>query len=62
MEQQMRRIVEECYYDLAQCGDLSAESLADFVGDRMSDSSEEYRALPYDQRRAMTLQIARDYI
>ena len=62
MEQQMRRIVEECYYDLAQCGDLSAESLADFVGDRMHDESAEYSALPYAQRRAMTLQVARDYI
>ena len=38
MEKQMRRIVEECYSDLAECGDLCAESLADFVGDRMSDS------------------------
>ena len=62
MEKQMRRIVEECYYDLAECGDLCAESLADFVGDRMSDESAEYRALPYAQRRAITLQVARDYI
>ena len=62
MEQQMRRIVEECYSDLAECGDLCAESLADFVGDRMHDESAEYRALPYAQRRAITLQVARDYI
>ena len=62
MEKQMRRIVEECYSDLAECGDLCAESLADFVGDRMHDESAEYRAMPYAERRKITLQVARDYI
>ena len=66
MEQQMRRIVEECYTDLAEsCAqfgeELDAESLADFLGDRMHDDSAEYRAMPWEQRRALTLKIAKQY-
>ena len=66
MENQMRQIVQECYMDLesacAECGEsLDAESLADFIGDRMCDESPEYRAMPWEQRRALTLKIARDY-
>lgn len=66
MENQMRQIVQDCYMDLeaacAECGEaLDAESLADFIGDRMCDESAEYRAMPWEQRRALTLKIARDY-
>ena len=66
MEQVMRRFVEECFYDLqaacAECGEeLDAEGLADFLGDRMHDESAEYRAMPWEQRRAMTLRVAQQY-
>ena len=66
MEQQMRQIVQEVFPDLeaalAECGEtLDAESLADTIGDRMCDRSAEYRAMPWEQRRAITLRIAREY-
>lgn len=66
MEQKMRQIINDCYMDLeaacAECGEgLDAESLADFVGDRMCDESPEYRAMPWEERRAMTLRIAQQY-
>lgn len=66
MEQQMREIVQEVFYDLqAACeefGDgLDAETLADTIGDRMCDQSAEYRAMPYEQRRAITLRVAQQY-
>ena len=66
MEQRMREIVAEVYYDLeaavAEVGEeLDAETLADTLGDRMFDESEEYRALPYAERRAMTLRVAQLY-
>lgn len=66
MQQQIRQIINDIYPDLSEaiaaCGEeLDAESLADSVGDRMFDTSEEYRAMPYEQRRAMTLKIAREY-
>lgn len=66
MEQQMRAIVQEVYYDLLEavgaCGEeLDAETLADTIGDRMYDSSTEYRNMQYDERRAITLRIAREY-
>jgi len=62
----MRNIIEEVYSDLeAACAEmgetLDAESLADCVGDRMCDTSAEYRAMPYAQRRAIVLKIARLY-
>lgn len=66
MEQQMRQIVNDVFYDLqaacAECGEeLDAESLADTIGDRMHDESEEYRSMPWEQRRALTLKIAKEY-
>ena len=63
MEQQMREIVADVYWDLQEaCGeDLDAESLADCIGDRMHDLSAEYRAMPYAERRAMTLRVAGEY-
>lgn len=66
MEQMMREIVQEVYYDLLEavgaCGEeLDAETLADTIGDRMYDQSEEYRAMPWEDRRAITLRVARDY-
>ena len=66
MEQRMREIVQEVFFDLeaacAECGEtLDAESLADTIGDRMADESQEYRAMPWEQRRAMTLRVAQQY-
>lgn len=67
MEQQIRRIINDVFYDLQEACEfggepLCAEGLADCVGDRMHDESEEYRAMPYEQRRKMTLKIAREYV
>ena len=67
MEQQIRQIINDIYSDLeaavAECGEtLCAESLADSVGDRMYDYSEEYRNTPWAVRRAMTMQIASEYV
>ena len=64
MEQEIRQIINDVFYDLQEaCGDsLDAETLADTVGDRMHDTSEEYRAMPYAQRRALTLKIAGSYV
>lgn len=66
MEQQIRQIINDIFYDMAaaleECGEtIDAESLADAVGDRMHDDSAEYRAMPYEVRRAMTLRIAQQY-
>ena len=66
MEQRMREIVAEVYYDLemacAECGEeLDAESLADTIGDRMFDESAKYRSMPWAERRAMTLRVAQLY-
>ena len=66
MEQMMREFVQECFYDLQAacegCGEeLDAEGLADFLGDRMHDESAEYRAMPWDERRAITLRVAQLY-
>ena len=66
MENQMRQIVQEVFCDLeaacAECGEtLDAESLADTIGDRMHDESAEYRAMPWDERRAITLRVAQQY-
>ena len=66
MEQRMREIVQEVFFDLeAACAEfgetLDAESLADTIGDRMHDESAEYRAMPWEQRRAMTLRVAQQY-
>ena len=67
MEQMMRRFVQECFYDLQAacegCGEeLDAEGLADFLGDRMHDESAEYRAMPYEQRHALALKVAKQYV
>lgn len=63
MEQQIRNIINEVFYDLdAALGeDLDAENLADTVADRMFDTSDEYRALPYLLRRAVVLKICCEY-
>lgn len=63
MEQRMREIVQEVYYDLAEaCGeDFDAETLADTIGDRMCDCSTEYRNMQYEERRALALKIAKQY-
>jgi uncharacterized protein (UPF0335 family) len=64
MEQEIRQIINDVFHDLQEaCGDgLDAETLADTIGDRMYDESEEYRAMPYAQRRALTLKIAGAYV
>ena len=67
MEQIMRQLINDVFYDLeeacAQGGEvLDAEILADVLGDRMCDTSEEYRNTPWQKRREMCLQIAREYI
>ena len=64
MEQEIRQIINDVFYDLQEAcgGSVDAESLADTVGDRMHDTSEEYRAMPYAQRRALTLKIAKLFV
>ena len=67
MEQKIRSIINDVFNDLAEACEfggepLCAEGLADCVGDRMYDESEEYRAMPYAQRRALTLKIAGAYV
>jgi hypothetical protein len=67
MEQMMRQLINDVFYDLedaiAGTGEkLDAETLADVLGDRMYDNSEEYRNTPWAVRRAMTLQIASEYV
>ena len=66
MKQRMHELVQECFMDLEEacqsCGEsLDAESLADFLGDRMYDESAEYRAMSYAQRREITLKVAQNY-
>ena len=67
MEQMMRQLINDVFYDLEQaCAEagesLDAEILADTLGDRMYDMSEEYRNTPWPKRRAMCLQIAGEYV
>ena len=67
MEQMMRSYVAEVFYDLQACAEefgerLCAEGLADAICDYMHDHSPEYRALPYETRRAKALQVARNYV
>ena len=67
MENQIRQYINDVFYDLEQaCAEsgesLCAEGLADAVGDHMYDVSAEYRAMPYDQRRAMTIRITQQYV
>lgn len=66
MDKQIRAIIQEVFMDLeAACAEvgehLDAENLADCVGDRMCDISKEYLAIPYAQRRAIVLQICKEY-
>ena len=67
MEQRMHQIIQEVFYDLEaaclECGEaLDAEGLADTVGDRMCDESAEYRAMPWEERRALTLKVSKQYV
>lgn len=67
MEQQIRNIINDVFYDLeAACAEvgetLCAQGLADCVGDRMIDTSDEYRAMPYAQRRAFVLSVCQQYV
>lgn len=67
MEQQIRDIIAGAFSDLeAACAavgeNLDAESLADFVGDRMFDDNAEYRAMPYTLRRNRVLKICAEYV
>jgi len=67
MEQMMRQLINDVFYDLEDAiagtgEELDAEILADVLGDRMCDMSEEYRNTPWPKRRAMCLQIAREYV
>lgn len=67
MQAQIRQIITDIYCDLSAACDevgetLDAEGLADAVGDRMHDESEEYRSMPYEKRRAIVLRIAREYV
>lgn len=66
IKQEAAIIINEVYSDLesslADFGEtLDAESLADTVGDRLHDSSEEYRSMPYPERRALVLQVCKQY-
>ena len=60
MQAQMLAIVQKGYADLANGS--SAETLANIISDRMHDSSAEYRAMPYKEQRAITLQFAQQYV
>ena len=67
MKQKMNAYVHEVFYDLEaacqECGEsLCAEGLADAIGDHMHDTSAEYRALPYNERRALALSVAQQYV
>ena len=67
MKQKMHAYVHEVFHDLeaasAECGEtLCAEGLADAIGDHMHDTSDEYRALPYEERHALALSVARQYV
>ena len=67
MEHRIRQIINEIFSDLQQaCADsgepLCAEALTDCLEDRMCDENKEYRAMPWEKRRAMTLRIAREYV
>jgi len=67
METLMRQLINDVFYDLEEAcaagGEkMDAEILADVLGDRMYDMSEEYRNTPWEKRRAMTLQIAGEYV
>ena len=67
MEQMMRQLINDVFYDMEQVckesgEELDAEILADVLGDRMCDMSEEYRTTPWPKRRAMCLQIASEYV
>jgi len=67
MEQQMRQLINDVFYDLEDAiagtgEELDAEILADVLGDRMCDMSEEYRNTPWPKRREMCLQIAQEYV
>lgn len=67
MENKMRQIINDIMPDLEQaCSEmgesLDAESLADAVGDRMHDNSEEYRNMPYLERRAIVLAVCKEYV
>ena len=67
MEQMMRQLINDIYRDLEDAIEctgekLDAETLADVLGDRMYDYSEEYRNTPWAVRRAMTMQIASEYV
>lgn len=67
MQDQIHGFINEMFYDLQACcreaGErLCSEGLADAVCDRMHDENAEYRAMPYNQRRAMVLKICRQYV
>ena len=67
MENMMRQLINDVFYDLEEAcaagGEkLDAEILADVLGDRMYDMSEEYRTTPWEVRRAKTLKVAREYV
>lgn len=66
IQQEAARIINEVAADLAdslaQCGEtLDAQGLADCVSDRLHDISEEYRSMPTAQRRAVVLEVCRQY-
>lgn len=67
MEHKIRQIINEIMPDLEQaCAEmgegLDAGSLADAVGDRMFDDCEEYRNMPYPERRAIVLEVCKEYV
>ena len=67
MEHKMHAYVNDVFHDLEQacqeCGEsLCAEGLADAIGDHMYDISAEYRAMPYEERRAIALSVAKQYV
>lgn len=67
IRQQAAQIINDIHADLeAACAEvgesLDAESLADSVGDRLHDTSEEYRGLPWPQRRGLVLAVCEQYV
>lgn len=67
MLEQMRALINDVFYDLEDvCSSsgqtLNAELLADVLGDRMYDISEEYRRLDCTVGRALCLQVASEYL
>lgn len=67
LAQKMRVVVNEVFYDLQEASrdtgeELCAEGLADYLEDRMYDSSAEYRGMPDKDRSELALRVAREFV